>query len=122
MCTTDQFHFVLLKESLDYVRTKKIACATRRHVETWGVFGVRPKEITHGSVMGYFLFSVDDSYVIDGVNRRGEATVNAEDAVVNNGGQSETVKDFGTTTPDSWRSVFAKALIVETIDLKVVRN
>lgn len=67
--------------------------------------------------MGNLLNSVKSPDVIESIDTRGEASVEAEDLVVDEGGKGEVVEQVGEVLPDIGISVLAEALIVEAVDL-----
>jgi hypothetical protein len=79
--------------------------------------GVRPHEIAHGAIMRDFLFAVDDADLVKGVDGRGQAAVNAEDAVVDDCGQTQIVEDLSAVAPHVHTAVLAQTLIVEAVHL-----
>jgi hypothetical protein len=64
-----------------------------------------------------FLDTVQSSDVIECVDARGETAVKTEDLVVDQGSEGKVVKEVGEVLPDISVSVFAKTLVVETVDL-----
>jgi hypothetical protein len=64
-----------------------------------------------------FLDTVQSSDVIQCVDARRKTTVKTEDLVVDQGSEGEVVKEVGEILPDISVSVFAKTLVVETVDL-----
>ena len=44
--------------------------------------------------------------------------MDAENFVVDDGGEGQVVEDFGAVAPDVDRAVFAEALVVESVDLR----
>lgn len=67
--------------------------------------------------MGNLLNSVKSPNVIEGIDTRREAPVEAEDLVVDEGGKGEVVEQVGEVLPDIGISVLAEALVVEAVDL-----
>jgi len=63
------------------------------------------------------LNTIKSSDVIQSINARGEAAMKTEDLVVDQGSEGEVVKEVGEVLPDISVSVFAKTLVVETVDL-----
>lgn len=60
------------------------------------------------------------AYLVDGVDGRGEPAVDAEDVVVDDGGEGEVVEDLGAVAPHVHRPVLPQALVVEAVHLVVV--
>lgn len=67
--------------------------------------------------MGNLLNSVKSPNVIESIDTRREASVEAEDLVVDEGGEGEVVEQVGKVLPDIGVSVLAEALVVEAVDL-----
>ena len=67
--------------------------------------------------MGHLLDPVQGPDVIQGVDARGQATVKAEDLVLDESGQGEKVKEVCEVLPHVGIAIFPKTLIVETVDL-----
>jgi hypothetical protein len=64
-----------------------------------------------------FLNSIQSSDIIQSVNARGQTAVEAEDLVVDQGGQRKVVEEVGEVLPDVGVAVFSEALVVEAVDL-----
>ena len=56
--------------------------------------------------------------MVQRVERRREAAVQAEDRVVDRGRQRQEVEEVGEVLPDVGVAVFAQALVVEAVDLR----
>ena len=57
-------------------------------------------------------------YLIDGVvDRRAESSMNAENAIVYNGGKGEVIKDIGAVSPYVERAIFSETFVVKSINL-----
>lgn len=67
--------------------------------------------------MGNLLNSVKRSDIIESINTRRKASVQAEDLVVDEGGEGKVVEQVGEVLPHVGISVLAETLIVEAIDL-----
>jgi len=63
------------------------------------------------------LYAVECSDIVEGINAWGETSVEAEDLVVNQGGERKVVEKICEVFPDVCVSVLSEALIIETIDL-----
>jgi hypothetical protein len=65
------------------------------------------------------LFNLSKSpYLIEGVDGGGEATVHAEDFVVDDGRETQVVEDLGAVPPHIDGPVLLKALVVEAVHLR----
>jgi len=67
--------------------------------------------------MGNLLDTVKGSDVVKCVDAGRQATVKAEDLVVDQGGQGEVVEQVGKVFPDIGVAIFPQALIVKPVDL-----
>ena len=67
--------------------------------------------------MRNFLNPVERADVVECVNAGGEATVEAEDLVVNQGGKRKVVEEVSEVFPDIRIAVFPQAFVVEAVDL-----
>ncbi len=118
MGTQDVHHVVDLEKLFDYLRPKRVACSSGTYRElVLFLIWIRPDEIGHGSFVRYLSESVYNLDLVDGVDRRTEAAVNAKDAVVDDGGQGQEIKHGGEVVPDVCVSVLADALLVKSIGL-----
>jgi hypothetical protein len=64
-----------------------------------------------------FLYTIEGSDVIKGIDAGGETSVEAEDLVVDKGGEGEVVEEIREILPYVRIAVFAETLIIEPIDL-----
>lgn len=67
--------------------------------------------------MGYLAETVNDLYLVDGMDGRRESTVHAEDLVVDHDAQGQKVEHVGEVVPDVRVTVFPRALGVEAVGL-----
>lgn len=67
--------------------------------------------------MGNFAEAVDDLDLIDGVDRGGEAAVDAKDLVVDDDAEGQVVKHVSEVVPDVCVAVLAAAFCVEAVGL-----
>lgn len=68
--------------------------------------------------MRYLLYTIKSSDVIQGVNAWGEASVEAEDLIVDEGGKGEIVEQIGEVFPDIRIAILSKTFVVEAINLR----
>ena len=119
MCATNQRQPVRLAERLHHVLTKEETRAPRTAAPSLlRIFGVGPEEITHRPVMGHFLFAVEVADLVEGHNAGGEAAMDAEYFVVDDGGETEVVEYLCAVAPHRYTSVLANTLIIEPINLQ----
>ena len=67
--------------------------------------------------MWNFLYTVECSDVIKGIDAGGETSVEAEDLVVDQGSEGEVVEEIGEVLPYVGVAIFSEAFIIEPIDL-----
>lgn len=67
--------------------------------------------------MRNLLFAINRLNLVECVNVRRQAAVEAQDRLVNERGQRQAVKDLCAVAPDIDASVLAQALVIETIRL-----
>lgn len=67
--------------------------------------------------MGDLLDTIKRSDVVESVDRRTQSTVQTEDLVFNESSEGEVVEEVGEVFPHVCIAVFAKALVVEAVDL-----
>jgi hypothetical protein len=108
---------IVMVERLGNVLAESVACATRRYSPAAPVVWVGPKKVTHGTLMRNFLYTVERSNVIEGVDARRQTAVQAEDLVVNQGGEREVVEEVCEVLPDIGVAVLSEALVVEAVNL-----
>ena len=68
--------------------------------------------------MRHLLDPVQRPDIVEGVDTRRQAAVQAEDLVVDEGGEREVVEEVGEVFPDVGVAVLAEALVVEAVDLR----
>ena len=81
------------------------------------VVGVGPKEVAHGSLMRDFLNPVELPYVVDGVDGRAQAAVEAKYVIVDKGREGEVVEQVREELPNVCTPVLSDALVIKAIDL-----
>jgi hypothetical protein len=64
-----------------------------------------------------FLYTIQCSDVVQGIDAGGETSVQAEDLVVDQGGKGEVVEEIGEVFPYVRVAIFSETFIVEPIDL-----
>lgn len=104
-------------ESLGNVLAECVAGTTGRYTPTAPVIWVRPQQIAHGSFVRNFLNSVESPNVVEGIDAGRKTAVEAKDLVVDEGREGEVVEKVGEVLPDVGVAIFAKALVVEAVDL-----
>jgi len=82
------------------------------------VIRITPDQIAHGPLMRHLLDAVELPGVVESVNGGGEAAVEAEDLVGDDGGHGKVVEGVGEVLPHVGVAVLAQALVVEAVDLR----
>lgn len=118
MGARDQLCSILLIENLDAVLAKDVASTSRTHTPPFNFFRVGPHQITHGALVRHLLLPINGLDLIQGVDVGGEATVHAEDLLVDDGRQWEEVHNFGAVAPDVYTAILAQTFVVEAVDLR----
>lgn len=118
MCSRNECQAIIVIERLRDVLPKGIPSSSRRYTPSTSIIGIRPKQITHGSLVWHLLYTVESSDVIKGIDAWGETPVEAEYLVVDEGGKREVVEEVGEVLPNVGIAVLSEALIVEAIDLR----
>jgi hypothetical protein len=67
--------------------------------------------------MWNFLYTIERSDVVEGIDAWGETPVEAEDLVVDKGGKGEVVEQVCEVLPYVRVAIFSKTFIIEPIDL-----
>lgn len=103
--------------SLRDILSEGVARPAWRNSPTTTVIGVRPQQVAHRTLMWHFLQPVQSPDVIQGVDAGGQTSVEAEDLIVNEGGEGEIVEQIGEVLPHVGVPVLSQALVVETVNL-----
>lgn len=116
MCAENVVHAIHFQKLLDHLRPKCVSGSSWAQTEliTLAV-RVRPDQISHGSFMWYFSKPVDDLDLVNAVYARTQATVNAEDLIVDDARQTEVVEHVGEVVPDGRVPILSTALGVEAV-------
>lgn len=108
---------VVVVESLRDVLTECVTGTTGRDSPSAPVVGVRPQKVAHGSLVGHLLDPVKGADVVERVDAGRQASVQAEDLVVDEGCEGQVVEEIGEVLPHVCVAVFPEALVVEAVDL-----
>mmetsp|Transcript_19392 Transcript_19392/g.56728 ORF Transcript_19392/g.56728 Transcript_19392/m.56728 type:complete len:305 (+) Transcript_19392:329-1243(+) len=79
---------------------------------------IAPEEVAHGSLVGHLLHSIQLPHVIERIDGRAEAAVEAKDAVLHERRQGEVVEEIREHLPHVGRAVLPNALVVEAVHLR----
>lgn len=117
MSSCDECKTVVVVESFRDVLAKSVAGTSGGDAPATAVVGVGPEQVAHGAFVGHLLNSVEGADVIEGVDARRQSAVEAEDLVLDEGGEGEVVKEVGEGLPDVGVAVLPQALVVEAVYL-----
>lgn len=113
----NQSQAVIVVKGFGDILAKGVSGATGRYAPTATVVGVGPEEIAHGTLVRNFLDPVEGTDIIEGINAGREAAVEAEDLIVDEGGEGEVVEEVGEVLPNIGVAVLAEALVVKAVNL-----
>lgn len=68
--------------------------------------------------MRYLAKAIDDFDLVDGVDRRGQTAVNAEDLVVNDDAEGKKIEHVGEVMPYIRIAILARTFGIETVGLR----
>jgi len=117
MSTCNKRETVVMVERLRDVLAEGVASTTGRDSPAAAVIGVGPEQVTHGTLVGHLLDSVERSDVVKGIDTRGQAAVQAENLIVDEGSKGEVVEEIGEILPHVSVAIFPEALVIKAIDL-----
>jgi len=100
------------------VLAEDVAGATRRDSPRDPILRVGPDEVADRAVVGHLVEAVQFTHIVQRVELRGEASVNAEDLVVDDDTERKVVEQVGEVFPDIGRVVLLEALVIESIHLR----
>jgi hypothetical protein len=99
------------------IATEEVAGTAGRHRPTSDLIGVAPHEVTHSTIVGHFLLSVETTDFIKGIDRWGKTAMDTEDLIIDDGSEGKIVEDLCTVSPHVDRTVLSQALVVKAVDL-----
>lgn len=116
--TKNVCHRVHREELLHHLCSEGVTGTARRQREFVTLrVRVGPNEIGHGTLVRYLPEPVDDLDLVDGVDGRREATVYAEDLIVDDDREGEKIEHVCEVVPHIRVAVLARAFRVETVRL-----
>ena len=78
MSARHQSEAITMIKSLGNILSKSVTGTTRRDTPTSPVVGVGPQKVTHGTLVGYLLKTVQSANVVQSVNAGTQTSVKAE--------------------------------------------
>mmetsp|Transcript_99434 Transcript_99434/g.256998 ORF Transcript_99434/g.256998 Transcript_99434/m.256998 type:complete len:343 (+) Transcript_99434:194-1222(+) len=115
--TSDQLQAIRVVELFRDVLAEGVACAARRDAPAAAVVGVGPEQVAHGPLVGHFLDSVELADVVEGVEGGRDATVHADDLVLDHRRHGQVVEGVREELPDLGSAVRPHTLVEEAVDL-----
>ena len=92
-------YVVCLTKLRNYIAAEEKAGSSGTHAPSGNFFGITPHQITHGSVVRHFLFSVNGFYLIQCVETWRESAMHTEDFVIDYRSQWQKVEYFCAVSP-----------------------
>lgn len=108
---------IVVVKGLADILAECVSCSSWAYAPSTSVVWVTPQQITHWTLVWNFLNTVESSDVIQGVDAGRKTSVQAENLVVNQGGQWQVIEQVGKVLPDVGIAVFAQAFVVESVNL-----
>lgn len=117
MSSRHQSQTVVMVEGFRDILSERVSRSSWGYSPSAAVIWIGPEKIAHWALVWNLLNTVESSDVVQGVDGWGETAVEAEDLVVDKGGEWEVVEEVGEVLPDVGVAVLAEALVVEAVDL-----
>lgn len=116
MGAANEIKIVFPQELLDLVSSEGVGNASIILTPSLSLsIRVRPQEITHQPLIRHVHRPFNRPYLVQALHLRRQAAVHADDLVVDDGGDGETVEALGEGLPEA-DAVAAFALVVEAVD------
>ena len=113
----NQSQSVVVIEGLGDILAECVSCSTRGNAPSTSVIWVTPEKIAHRTLMGNLLYTIQRTDVIECVDRGTQATVKAENLIIDEGGEGEVVEEVSEVFPDIRIAILSKAFVVEPVHL-----
>ena len=117
MSSSDQRKTVVVVERFRDILAERVSRTSWRYSPSAAVIWIGPEEIAHWAFVRNLLNTVESSDVVQGIDGWGETAVEAEDLVVDEGGERQVVEEVGEVLPDVCVAVLTEALVVKAVDL-----
>lgn len=117
MGSRNHLEVVGVVELLGNILAEGVACASRIHTPPSAIVRIRPKQVTHRSIVGHFLESLEGPNVVQGLDARRKPSVQTEELILNHSCRGKKVKELSKAFPDIRVTILPAAFIIETIDL-----
>lgn len=107
-------------KSLKNIRAKEKPSPSGRLLPALNLIRIRPHDITDESLMGNLSDSLNKSQVIQVLHLGTDSSMNTENLIIDNAGQSEIVEKVSAYSPDVQRAEFSGTLVIESVNLSYV--
>ena len=108
---------IFLNELVRYVLPESVAGATGGDAPSRAIVRVGPEQVAHGTLVGHLDHAVNIANHVQRVQAGRESAVQAEDLVLDDGGQRQVIEEVGEVLPHVRVAVLAQTLVVEAVDL-----
>jgi len=117
----DDFQIIDCDELFCHATSEQPSSSSRGYLPSFDILRIRPHQIAEVSLVRYFLVPVDGSDLVQSTNVRGQTTMDAKNATVNERGNSKQVEYLGAVFPSVGISVLLLAFVIESVDLVICR-
>ena len=108
---------IFLNELVGYVLPKCVPGAARGDTPPCAIVRVRPEQVAHGTLVRHLDHAVDIANHVQCVQTGRKAAVQAEDLVLDDGGQWQVIEQICEVLPHVCVAVLAEAFVIEAVDL-----
>src|SRR5271163_1536995 len=115
--SSDQRQPVVVIKRLGDILAKSVSSSSRTNAPAAPVVRVAPQQVAHWAFMWYLLDAIKTANVVEGVDAGREATMEAEDLVVDKSGEGEIIEEVCEIFPNICVAIFSQAFVVEAIHL-----
>lgn len=99
------------------VLSEGVAGTPRWDAPARAVVRVRPKQVTHGALVGDLLHAVKRANLVQTIEGWRETAVEAEDFLLDDSSEGQVIEEIREVLPHVSISVLAQALVVEAVHL-----
>jgi len=115
--SSDQRQPVVVIKRLGDILAKSVSSSSRTNAPAAPIVRVAPQQVAHWAFMWYLLDAIKTANVVEGVDAGREATMEAEDLVVDKSGEGEIIEEVCEIFPNICVAIFSQAFVVEAIHL-----
>ena len=120
MGASDPRQVIRVVELLGDILTEAVAGTARGDTPAAAVIGVGPQQIADGALVRRLLDTVELADLIERVDAGRQATVQAEDLVLDDSGQRQEVEQLSELLPYVSVAVLAQALVVKAVPKSII--